>query len=607
VSRNTFPKEKALKLTLHRKLVFESILTSWALVLITRIGTRHLLAALFFLLSLLLLEAVSQQYAKVQVPLSLKRTALGLGLLFTFFYLCGDFEGICGELTNLLFRLFVLGVAGIGLFILFYKVLLLLFLFLFVRIIGCSLVPAPSTCFNRMNNACFGMLSWLTCMACWTPYLLKSFPGILTIDSMNQYAQIIGIYGQNNHHPWVHTQLIRLFYRIGLLFTSDPSKAVAFYTVAQMCFMAFCVSYLMCYLHRFRLKTRVYLLVLAFYALVPYNAAYAISMIKDTMFGGFALLYTLALLTLLLRSREAPLTFRKNRGTLLLLIISGGFFSLFRSNGFYAFLIMIPFVVWSFRKSLRVIVPAQAAILLAVLLVKGPVMDACGVIQPDLVESLSIPGQQISRVLMNGRELTGEQSAFLNRIMDTSRMPEGYNPHVSDWFKRLVRMGDAEYLSGHFGEFLKIYMELGLRYPGDYLIAYRDQTIGYWFPLSDQPEIALNEGVCENEFGLQTQAVLKGPLVIKVNEILFKLHLIFPFYGLLWSVGALFWIILICMCITGLFQKDKRLLLLYLPAIGIFLTLMLATPVGKDFRYAYGYVYCMPLYLLLPFIKTHFN
>lgn len=575
----------------------QSFFIAWALMQITGIGTRHLLVAVYYVLALLLVRQVKSSPTEAVSPWS-----KGLGALFTFLYLCGDFEGICAGLTNPAFRLFVLLMTGIGLFLLFYHLLTLVF----VWAIDKKLATGVPGRLNGMKHCLFGLLCALTCLFVWTFYLLKSFPGILTVDSMHQYAQIIGVYSQSNHHPWIHTLLIKLFYQIGLLFTSDPSKAIGFYTIAQMFFMAGCVGYLMQYLHRYQLKTGIYVAVLAFYALVPYNGAFAISMIKDTMFGGFTLLLSLSVLTLLRNQKDAPLTYRRSFRTLLFFMITSVLFCLFRSNGFYAFLFLIPFLLLVFRKSLRTMLPSVLLPLLLVLVIKGPIMNACGVIQPDLVENLSIPGQQISRVIMNQRELTDTQEEFLNRIMDTSRLPEGYNPYVSDWFKRLVRMGDPAYLSDHVDEFFKEYIELGLTYPGDYLLAFRDQTIGYWFPLSDQAEIALNEGVCDNEFGLKTEPVLKGRFVVKVNEILFKLHLIFPFYGLLWSVGALFWILLLCMCIVGLYQ-NRSYLLVYLPAIGIFLTLLIATPVAKDFRYAYGYVFCIPLYLLLGFLREQID
>lgn len=583
-------------------LIAKSVLISWALMLLTGITTRHLFICIYFLFSCLLIQSVTNRINTFsgQLPWK-KRTAFAMSGLFTFLYLCGDFEKIIGELENILFRLFVLVVAAAGLFFLFYYVLLLLYL-----IIGTALAStvtkeqaAPPT---RRSCRKIGIITFFACMAGWLPYLLKSYPGILTIDSMHQYAQILGIYGQSNHHPWIHTVIIKFFYSIGLLFTSDTSIAIGFYTVAQMLFMAFCVAYLIAYLHRLSIPRRITVCVACFYIFVPYNAAYSISMIKDTPFAGFVLLYTLSLLTLLSEAKNERLSLKRNFSTLCLFVVSGIFLSLFRTNGFYAFLLIVPFCFFAFRKDLKLILSAELLVIVAVLLIKGPIMDAWDVTQPDLVENLSIPGQQISRVLMNDRELTEEQAQFFDTIMDTSRLAEGYNPYVSDWFKRLVRMGNQAYLEDNLGTFFKIYIELGLKYPGDYLIAFRDQTIGYWFPFSDQAEIALNDGVVENEFGLITKPILKGPLVVKLNEILFKLHHIFPFYGLLWSVGALFWMILICMSLVFLYG-DKRHLLIYLPVIGITATLLLATPVAKDFRYAYGYVFLFPVYLVVCYLS----
>lgn len=591
----------------HRKAFFiaiESFFISWALMQAFRLSTKHLLSIVFFLFIYVFLEFLSQKTEEQEFSDTYNKTAVFLGAAFSFLYLCGDFEGLTVGLSNNFFRVFILAVCGIGFLLLFYKIILFLLLWREKHVLSCD---NKNTFINKCSGKKVALGTVVLCILGWVPYLLKGFPGIITIDSTHQYAQILNIHEQSNHHPWIHTQLIKLFYHIGLIFTDDPSYAISFYTIFQMLFMAICVAYLMVSLHRKKLKNWVYLLVLCFYVLIPYNGAFAISMVKDVMFAGFVMLHTLALFSLLEKTKDGnSLVLSKNLSILLLYVFSGIGVCLFRSNGYYAFLFMIPFTIYAFRGNIKKIIPMQFMILLVVLLFKGPVMDAFYVVSPDLVEHLSIPGQQISRVLMNNRELTEEQSVYLNNIMDTSRIEEGYNPYVSDWFKRLVRMGNQDYLEENFGEFLKIYIEIGLEYPTDYFVAFRDQSIGYWFPLSDQDEISGNYGVVDNEFGLENKSILKGPLVTKINEIIFKLQNIFPFYGLIWSMGAHFWILLICMGIVFA-HGNRRHLLLYLPAIGIFLTLLIATPVAKDFRYAYGYVFSMPLYLILSCLpnKSH--
>ena len=59
-----------------------------------------------------------------------------------------------------------------------------------------------------------------------------------------------------------------------------------------------------------------------------------------------------------------------------------------------------------------------------------------------------------------------------------------------------------------------------------------------------------------------------------------------PLYGLLWSIGAYTWAALFFFAYQFLYGQ-RRYLLLYLPAFGTILTLLLATPVSSDLRYAY--------------------
>lgn len=561
-----------------------SFFIAWGLSRITQTPTQNILTVVFFFLGLLLIKHVEKlettSYKSIKV----------FSVIFSLLYLCGDYENICYDLSNKFFCLIILLVTGYGLFMLFYN-LLQAFIYYGQRL---EIKYDTNSKINKMSNLKFGFISGLIAFICWTPYLLKNFPGIMTVDSINQYAQIIGVWDSNNHHPWLHTLIIKLFYNIGLFFTNNASLAIAFYTIAQMLFMAFCVAYFMVFLKRFNLKTCWYVLVLAFYSLVPYQAVYSISMIKDAPFAGFCLLYTLSLFTMLKDE-----SFSKK--TLLLNFISGVFFCLFRTNGFYAFLVMIPFFLVAFKKNIKPVLFVEIAILAVVLIFKGPVMTAFNIEQPDLVENLSMPGQQISKVLINNRELTAEQNEFLNKIMDTSKISEDYNPYVSDWFKKLVRAGDQDYLKEHFGEFIKIYIQIGLKYPGDYLVAYRDQTIGYWFPCTDQVEIAANEGIIENEFGISTMPIISGPIVIKINELATKLHTMIPGLGILWSIGALMWIIIISLLLTSI-RGNKKYCILFVPALAIFATLMASTPVAYDFRYAYAYVYCMPIYIFLAFL-----
>ena len=92
--------------------------------------------------------------------------------------------------------------------------------------------------------------------------------------------------------------------------------------------------------------------------------------------------------------------------------------------------------------------------------------------------------------------------------MDYPSIPDYYQPELSDPVKALIQYGHPEYLETHKGEYLKLWVQLGLKYPLDYWNAFVDQTKGYWFP--GAPGMLTNEGISPNELGLSWQPVLHG-------------------------------------------------------------------------------------------------
>lgn len=62
-------------------------------------------------------------------------------------------------------------------------------------------------------------------------------------------------------------------------------------------------------------------------------------------------------------------------------------------------------------------------------------LDALNVKQPDTIEALSIPAQQIARVVVEEKELTDEQRVLLNNIVDVEKIPEVYSTIFQDPLK----------------------------------------------------------------------------------------------------------------------------------------------------------------------------
>ena len=337
----------------------------------------------------------------------------------------------------------------------------------------------------------------------------------------------------------------------------------------------------------FRIKKGICFVVTLFYALVPYHAVFSVTIWKDILFAAALLIFSCCLLRF---------SSRITISDLIRFLISGIMLCLFRSNGWYGFLLCFPFLLFYFRKKAKAIFPVLFGILLTAVIVKYPVMNHAGVIQPDLIESLSIPTQQIASVICNDRELTDKQLDLIENVIDLTYIKELYNPVFADNMKELVRAGDQDYLSAHKGEFLKLWLELLIKYPGDYLKAYVNQTYGYFYPDSFYL-VAEAEGISGTHLGVSHTPLIGGPLVVKTKEIAIKLGSLLPIYSLLWSMGVIFWIFLFCVG-NAFVRKEKAKLIYYLPCFALYLTVMIATPVATEFRYVYFMIFSLPFFLV---------
>lgn len=569
----------------------ESFFTTWAFMKAGRMEPGNILTGAFFILSFFLYRHISIRLSlkSFVYTLGTRKTAMILSGLFTLFYMAVDYRHYIETLTNRLYQAIILVSVFLGFFVCFYKLLLLLFSYSGDK-------ETISRLLYRTEDAPFikhlPLYCFLGCLLCWLPYFLYQYPGIMTPDSINQFEQALGLIPYSNHHPFVHTMLFKLLYRIGMALTHNMLIATSFYTFFQMCFLAFSIFYFLKTLHIFRIRDSVIIIITLFYALVPYHAVFSVTIWKDVPFAAAVLLFGCSML------RMAELITPASSAVF---ICSGIMICLFRSNGWYGFLFCLPFLLFFYRRYFKKMYLALGIILITAITIKYPIMNALGVTQPDLVESLSIPTQQIAAVICNDRELETEQIALIENVIDLTYIKDLYNPTFADNMKELVRAGDQEYLSAHKWEFLKLWFEVGCAYPADYLTAYIDQTYGYWYPDSFYP-VADVEGVSATALGVSHTPLIRGPVVVKVKEISIKLGNMVPIYSLLWSMGIAFWLFLFCIG-NAFVRSEKEKLIYYLPSFALYLTVMIATPVATDFRYVYFMVFSIPFYLMTAVIN----
>ncbi len=592
----------------------QSFFSTWALMKAARMEPGNILTLVFFLFIFLFFRDTDSRLLQSgdNHKQSISRISAILSTIFAVSYTAVDYPNYIATLTNSLFRFSILAAVFTGFVFLFYYLLKFLFLLttdtVHFHYLLCTdknnqwqkslPIKYPDRQLSKIMGFLYtfwrnhpGLCAFLLCILCWLPYFLYQYPGIMTPDSLVQFEQVLGVIPYSNHHPWVHTMLIKLLYTIGYKLTGSMLIALSFYTLFQMCLLAWSVSYFINTLKLYRLKPGICFLFTLFYALIPYHAVYSVTLWKDIPFAAAVLCFGCATLRLIREISAAPLY---------IYALSGLMLCLFRSNGWYAFILCLPFLLIYFRKKARIMYPVLFGIFLSAVIIKYPVMNSFSVTQPDLIESLSIPAQQITAVICNDRSLKEEELALIENVADLTYIKELYNPYFADNIKELVRAGNQPYLEEHKGEFFKLWLSLGLRYPGDYLTAYIHQTYGYWYPDSFYP-VAEAEGVSATTLGVSHTPLIRGPLVVKGKEIAIKLGSMLPLYGTLWSMGAICWVLLFCIG-NALVRREYSKLILYLPSLALLLTVLIATPVATEFRYVYFMVFSLPFYLITALI-----
>lgn len=578
-------------------LCMESFFSTWAIMRIANLHSMNIIAFLFFLLSLVFFSALEKEiFLQKQEDIKIQCIISDiLAVILTVFYLSDTHKALVSDLNNKLFQLVILLAVALGLFLLLRKGILYL-------MCKFSRFELKDSYKSQKLISKLPLISFVVIVLCRIPWLLYSYPGIMTPDSINQFKQVIGMSSFSNHHPWMHTMTISLFYHIGNLFTSNTNDAFVFFTIFQICFMAFASSYLIWVISKYTKSLPLLCGIIAVYAFLPYHNVMAICIWKDVMFGGTLLLFCTSLFYLLKEGIS-----KKTLPSTILYFISGFFMCVYRSNGWYAFILTFPFLLIAFRKQWKLLYPLHFLLLAFVLVVKGPVMNHYEVEQPDFIESISIPLQQVGRVIATGQELTPEQNELIRKIIKTEHVPELYTEYISDNMKELVRTYNPDYLTSHKSEYLKLWIELGLKYPDTYLDAYIAQTRGYYSP-SAIYSVAEVDSIIDNETGLYREYLIGGKLIVKLREILIKLQDMVPLYGALWSMGSLFWGLLLFLGLTigknlNFNLKAKMnfldLITVWIPNIAVIGTLLIATPVAIEFRYAYNLAYCIPLYFAI--------
>lgn len=232
-----------------------------------------------------------------------------------------------------------------------------------------------------------------------------------------------------------------------------------------------------------------------------------------------------------------------------------------------------------------------AAVLVCYLLWQGPVLHALQVQPPDTIESLTMPVQHLLCAYARGGNLKPEEVEMLEAVVPLSQIDEYYNPYLFDMTKNYIREhGDQQVIADNRGAYAKLWLNVGLRNPMLYLEGEIRQTAGYYALHIPHEQILYSDYfMVENPFGIENERkVFSYDAGIAMGQFLQWFQ---TFYNRVWSLGMNTWLLLFAFA-CALYRGRRAIA--FAPCVMLLGSLLLATPVYNEFRYAYGVFVALP-------------
>ncbi|MBO4267478.1 MAG: hypothetical protein J5910_09870 [Lachnospiraceae bacterium] len=419
-----------------------------------------------------------------------------------------------------------------------------------------------------------------------TIYLCCYYPGILSVDSIDQIGQFFtGQY--SNHHPFYHSVVIGLFLRAGLAVFGNINSAVAGFIIVQIIFMVTVFSFVIYNMAVLGLPRWVLVATSIWYCVMPFHFMYSFTLWKDVPFGAFVA----CLITFFIRIMTRKGNMRLNY---IGFSVCGPFICLFRSNGMFAYVFVFLALILLARKQKKLLIITGMTILVCLILKYG-VLKLFSVTPPDTVESLSIPLQQVARVIAEDGFIEDGDRALISQIIDIDSAKESYDPTISDPIKNLIRdFGNQDHLSQNMSAYAGVYLRTLSHNPMTYVIAWVDSTCGYWN--SGYDYWVWYWDVQENPYGI-TRTIRSEGVLHAMDEYLW-LYYNNTVLQLLTSIGLAVWILLILLAVS-LFTGNRTATLSTIPILAIILSLLISSPVFSEFRYMYALFCSLPMIMAI--------
>lgn len=518
-----------------------------------------------------------------------KKNTVLLSLVLTFFLLLGKYKIYLDDSNGLMLAIKLI-ITPIGSYILFQHIFGYVFDILDNKKIK-NITP--------ISYKLSFIIAFLVICLSWLIILIIKYPGIIYPDTLNQIIQSFGDRLFNNKNPLLHTLLIKIFYDISLSFTNNINVATFIVSLVQLIFCSLIYAYICKYIYKRTNNIYFYIATLLFYGFISYNVFYNISISKDAMYAVFTALFVCMI---------DNLCHEPSNKNIILFVLTGILYSLLRNNGFYsliivAFVIMVLYIKFNFKK-------LTITILVTLLLtgvIRGPIYNAILTnLNKDYKGDFYVPSavafhdsfitvvpfQQIANVVVHERELNEKEEWLIEEYIPLDEVKEAYNPIlVDELYEHIKDTCKPTRLNIPKIEYFKLWVELFLKYPLDYLEAYVNMNKYYFYP-NKYIENIYYTSIYPNEYGIKY--IDNNETLVNKIETSYSNQKKIPLVSSLFSPGTVVFILLIGLYYC-LLKKNKTSFISMFHLLVNFLILMAFVPLNDEFRYIYPVVACLPL------------
>ena len=418
-------------------------------------------------------------------------------------------------------------------------------------------------------------------------FLIVHYPGVGFYDS---FAIIDHPIAMATQHPIIYNLIISITFRVFMHIFNNVNISYFFLSLTQLLFCSLILTYIIYWFNK-TIKNKVFTsIIIGYFSLLPIISNYNIAIIKDTLFG-IVFLFYIPLLYKLIKTKGKILKNIKYLISLSIILIAT---TLLRNNGLYVVIFTSIIITIMYRKYYK-----QTISTLLIVCILSCIPNLLIKNKSLFQEKVGIPIQQIAYVVKyNENSINKNNKDYLEKIMRFDLIKEKYEYYNVDsikWDNNFNR----DYLDKTKSKFINTWFNIMTNNFDNYvksyiLMTYNLFTIDNYNPVQSrflELDIEGYRNRSERFNDLNNSNILPN----SINNSLIK----FYDHTTIYINNGLLFFILLFMSLYSIIKKKKELIILFIPLIGVYLTLLISAPLSFALRYMSSFLYCLPIISLL--------